>query len=106
MCFESDGELENVSSIGSDDEREAESDAQGRATAVIILLSPLLPYMPSVDLCIQALRPIVCLGAFLLERQPNSRSHERVAAQHEIIISGVPDATNPKDIRTKVLEIV
>ena len=57
----------------------------------------------------QALRLFVRLGrpfsALLLERQNNSQ-YKRVASDCEIIVSGVPYQTNPKDLRAKVLEIV
>ena len=62
-----------------------------------------------VDTSIQALRLIAHLGcpfnALLLGQQSNGQ-YKRVAAEHEIIITGVPSQTNPKDIRAKVLEIV
>ena len=44
-------------------------------------------------------------NALLLEQQPNCQ-HKRVAAEQEIIVPGVPDKTDPKDIRAKLVEIV
>ena len=57
----------------------------------------------------RALRLIVQVGrpfsALLLQRQPHNQ-YKRVATDCEIIISGVPYQTNPKDLQAKVLEIV
>jgi hypothetical protein len=62
-----------------------------------------------VDTSTQALRLIARLGcpfnALLLERQSNGQ-YRRVAAEHEIIVPGVPPQTNFKDLRAKVLEVV
>jgi hypothetical protein len=96
----------------SDDEQEAESDAsEGQGTDdASVPVSP-LHAEPSarVDTSIQALRLIARLGcsfnALLLERQSNGQ-YKRVAVEYEIIVPGVPSQTNPKDIQTKVLEIV
>jgi hypothetical protein len=98
--------------IVSDDEGEAESDASsGDGTDDALASASPLHAEPStrVDISIQALRLIARLecpfNALLLERQSNGQ-YKRVATEYEIIVTGVPSNTNPKDIRAKVLEIV
>lgn len=110
----SDDEWEAVpkSEAGSSDEAETESDVDsadgsGDASAPA---SPLTAEPSTrVDPATQALRLIARLGrpfnALLLERKSNGQ-YKRVAAGHEIIVSGVPYETDPKDIRAKVLEVV
>ena len=77
----------------------------GSVPATPSRVKPLAP----VDLYRQALWLIVRLGrpfsTLLLEWQ-NNKQYKRVATDCEIIISGVPCQTNPKDLRAKVLEIV
>jgi hypothetical protein len=108
----SDDEWEDESDAGPDDEQEAESDGDeddciddASAPASPLYAEP----SPQVDTFTQALRMIARLGcpfnALLLERQPNGQ-YKRVAANHEILVPGLPSKTNPKDIRAMVLEIV
>jgi hypothetical protein len=98
--------------VDSSDEAEAESDAgSGDGTDDASAPASPLHAEPSarVDPSTQALRLIARLGrpfnALLLEQQSNGQ-YKRVAAEHEIIVPGVPYQTNPKDIKVKVLEIV
>ncbi|KAF8555600.1 hypothetical protein OG21DRAFT_844394 [Imleria badia] len=110
--FVSDDELEAESDVGSSDEEEAESDA-GSGDGTDDASEPASPLHaePSarVNPSTLALRLISRLGrtfnALLLEQQPNGQ-YKRVAAEHEIIVPGVPYQTNPKDIKARVLEIV
>ena len=60
------------------------------------------PYTQAFRLIVRLERPF---SALLLERQSNGQ-YKRVAADHEIIVPGVPYGTNSKGIRAKVLEIV
>ena len=107
--FVLDDEQEAQSDVGSSEEAGAESDA-GDGTDASAPASP-LHAEPSarVDTSTQALRLITRLGcpfnALLLERRSNGQ-YKRVAAEYEIIVPGVLSQTNPKDIRTQVLEIV
>ena len=65
--------------------------------------------LAQVDSSTQALRLIARLGrpfnALLLEQQSN-KQYKRVAAEHEIIVPGIPFRTDPKDVRAEVLEII
>jgi hypothetical protein len=96
----------------SDDEWESESDA-GSADGTDDAPAPASPLHTGisarVDTSTQALRLTARLGcpfnALLLERQSNGQ-YKRVAAEHEIIVPGVPPQTNFKDLRAKVLEVV
>ena len=95
-----------------DDEQETESDAgSGDSTDEASAPASPLNAEPSAraDTSTRALRMIARLGcpfnALLLEQQSNGQ-FKRVAAEHEIIVPGVPSETNPKDIRAMVLEIV
>ena len=109
--FMSDDEPESRSDSGSCDEPEANSDAGSGdvddASAPASLLHA--ESLAWVDLCTSGLRLIARLGcpfnALLLEQQSNSR-YKRVATEHEIIIPGIPSKTKPKDIKSKVAEIV
>ena len=102
----SDDDEEDDSVADSSDEADAKSDDAAGPD------SPLHaePSAP-VDPLTLALRLIARLGrpfnVLLLERQSNGQ-YKRVAAEHEIIVPGVPYKTSPKDIkaRAKVLEIV
>lgn len=111
---ESDGEDE--SDAGFDDEPEAEfnagldndndDDDDTSASASPLHAEP----SARIDRYTLALRLIARLrrpfNALLLERQPNGQ-YKRVAAEQEIIVSGVPShQITVKAIRTKVLEIV
>ncbi|KAF8555608.1 hypothetical protein OG21DRAFT_1483747 [Imleria badia] len=104
--FLSDDGQETESDIGSE-----ESEAGSDATHDPSVPTSALHAEPSarVDACTQALRLVARLGcpfnALLLEQQSNGQ-YKRVAAEHEIIVPGVPYKTNFKDIRAKVLEIV
>ncbi|KAF8133372.1 hypothetical protein EV363DRAFT_1162077 [Boletus edulis] len=115
----SDDHDESVSDDESEDESDADSSEAPKPNAdsgdtddddnSSAPASPLHAPSARVDRYTQALRLFSHLGhpfnALLLERQPNNQ-YKRVATEHEIIISGVPYQTNPKDIRVKVLEIV
>ncbi|KAF8550593.1 TPR-like protein [Imleria badia] len=95
-----------------DDERLVESDG-GSGNGTRDTSTPSSPTSPEpsprVDPSTRALRFIARLGrpfnALLFEQQSNGQ-FKRVAAEHEIIVPGVPYQTNLKDIPTKVLEIV
>ena len=110
--FVSEDERQAESDVGSSDEEEAESDA-GSGDGTVDTSAPASPLHAEpearVDTSTQALRLIALLGcpfnALLLERQSNGQ-YKRVAAEHEIIVQGVPFKTNPKHIQAKVLEIV
>ena len=109
--FVSDDEREAESDVGLSHEAAAESDAgSGDGTDDASAPASPLHVEPSarVDTSTQAFRLIARLGspfnALLLERQSNGQ-YKRVAAEHEIIVRGVPQM-NPKEIRAKVLEIV
>jgi len=100
------------SDVGSNNEAEAESGAgSGDGTDDASAPASPLHAEPSAraDTSTQALRFIAHLGrpfnALLFQRQ-SDRQYKRVAAEHEIIVPGVPSQTDPKDIRVKVLEIV
>jgi hypothetical protein len=109
--FVSDDERETESDVGSSEEMEAESYAgSGNGTDASAPASPLhAEPLARVDTSTQALRLITRLGCpfnvLLLERRSNGQ-YKRVAAEHEIIVPGVPSQTNPQDIRAKVLEVV
>jgi len=103
---------DGLSDDESTDESESESDAgstdpdDDSAPTSPLAAEPLA----RVDRDTLALRLIARLGrpfnALLLEQQSNGQ-YKRVAAEHEIIVSGVPYETNfKKGIRTKVLEII
>ena len=110
--FMSDDEPESESDVGSSDEAGADSDA-GSGSGDHDASAPASPLhaepSPRVDSSTLALRLVVRLGrpfnALLLEQQPNGQ-YKRVAAEHEIIVPGVPYQTKPKDIKLKVVEIV
>ena len=97
-----------VDGFVSDDEREA-----GSGNGIDDASAPVSPLHtePSarVNTSTQALRLIARLGrpfnALLLEQQSGDQ-YKRVAAEHEIIVPGVPSQTNPKNVQVKVLEIV
>ena len=109
--FMSDDEPESESEVGSSDEAEADSDAgSGDAGDASAPASPLhAEPLARVDPYTLALRLIARLGrpfsVLLLEQQSNGR-YKRVAADNEIIVPGVPSKTKPKDIKSKVMEIV
>jgi hypothetical protein len=67
------------------------------------------PIRARVDPSTLALRLIARLGrpfnVLLLEQQANGQ-YKRVAAEHEIIVPGVPYKTDPTNIKSKALEIV
>ncbi|KAF8550860.1 TPR-like protein [Imleria badia] len=108
----SDNEPEAESDVNSSDEAGAESNA-GSGDGTDDASEPPSPSHaePSarVDPFTLALWLIARLGrpfnALLLEQQANDQ-YKRVAAEHEIIVPGVPYQTNPKDIKAKVVEIV
>ena len=109
--FMSDDEPESESEVGSSDEAEAASEAgSGDADDASAPASPLhAEPLARADPYTLALRLIARLGrpfnALLLEQQSNNR-YKRVAAEYEIIVPGVPSKTKPKDIKSKVVEIV
>ena len=108
--FMSDDESEPESDVGSSDEAEADSDAGSGENDASVPASPLhAKPLARVDSCTLALRLVARLGrpfnALLLEQQPN-RQYKRVAAEHEIIVPGVPNKTDLQDIKLKVVEIV
>ncbi|KAF8554888.1 hypothetical protein OG21DRAFT_1496708 [Imleria badia] len=108
----SDDELEAESDVDSSDEAEAKSET-GSDDGTNDDSEPASPLQveasAQVDPSTLALRLISQLGrpfnALLLEKQSNGQ-YKRVASEHEIIVPGVPYQTNPKDMKTKVLEIV
>ncbi|KAF8549390.1 hypothetical protein OG21DRAFT_1500458 [Imleria badia] len=108
----SDDEPEAEPVVDSSDEAAAKSDASSGA-GTDDASEPTSPWHaePSarVDPYTLALRLITRLSrpfnALLLEQQPNGQ-YKRVAAEHEIILPGVPYKTNLKDIKTKALEVV
>ena len=110
--FMSDDEPEAESDAGSSEEGEAKSDA-GSGDDADDVSAPVSPShavpLARVDPSTLAFQLIAHLGrpfnALLLEQQSNSR-YKRVAAEHEIIVPGVPYKTNPNDIKAKVLEII
>ena len=110
--FVSDDEQEVGSDACLSDEAEAWSDG-GSGDGNDDASAPASPLhakpLARVNASTQALRLIARLGcpfnALLLEQQSNGQ-YKRVAAEHEIIVPGVPPHTNPKNIRAKVLEIV
>lgn len=65
--------------------------------------------MPRVDDYTRALQMLARLGqpfnALLLVRQPNGE-YKRVAAENEIVVSGLGTDINLKNIQAKVLEIL
>ncbi|KAF8427619.1 hypothetical protein L210DRAFT_3136356 [Boletus edulis BED1] len=113
--FESDDEREAESNVGSDDKwdsNSAESDGDSEhSTEYNSAPNSPLHAEPAaqMDPYTQALQLIVWLGrpfnALLLEQQSNNQ-YKRVAAENEIVISGVPYHTDPNDIEVKVLEII
>ena len=106
----SDDERDDESEVGSTHTEESDAGSGDGTDDASAPASP-LHAEPSarVDTSTQALQLIARLGcrfnALLLERQSNGQ-YKRVAAEHEIIVPGVPSKTNPKDIRAKVFEIV
>ena len=112
--FELDGEPEVEFDTGSDDMAETEPNASsGNATnGRSAVISP-LGAKPSaqVDRYTHALRLVARLGrpfnALLLERQLGTKQYKRVAAEHEIILPGVPPGFDlKKGIRVESLKIV
>ncbi|KAF8552779.1 hypothetical protein OG21DRAFT_1511030 [Imleria badia] len=108
----SDDEPEAESDVDSSNEADAKCDAgSGDGTDDDSEPASPLHAEPSarVDPSTLAFRLIAQLGrpfnALLLEKQSNGQ-YKRVAAEYEIIVSGVPYQTNPKDIKVRVLEIV
>jgi len=104
---------DELSDDESTDESESESDA-GSADTEDDSGTPTSPLaaepIARVDRDTLALQLIARLGrpfnALLLEQQSNGQ-YKRIAAEHEIIVSGVPYVTNfKKGIRVKVLEII
>ncbi|KAF8125309.1 hypothetical protein EV363DRAFT_1103511, partial [Boletus edulis] len=94
--FESDDEREAESDVGSDDNSAPNSPLHAEPAAQMD------PYTQALQLIVWLGRPF---NALLLEQQSNNQ-YKRVAAENEIIISGVPRHTDPNDIEVKVLEIV
>ena len=106
-------EAESGVGPGSSQEAECDSDAGSADGTDHDASAPASPLhaepSPRVDTSTQALRLLSRLGcrfnALLLEQQ-NGWQYRRVAAEHEIIVRGIPSKTNPKDIQVKVLEII
>ena len=111
--------IDPVDGFMSDDESEAESDAGplGDGTGHGDASMPISPSHPEplarLDHYTLALRLTAHLehpfNALLLEKQADGHQYKRVAAEHEIVIPGVPyksDRDLVKDIRVKVLEVV
>ena len=111
--FVSDEEQEAESDAGSDDVAETESNASsGNSTNDGSVQIEPLHAEPSarVDRYTHALRLIARLGrpfnALLFERQSGTHHYKRVAAEHEIILQGVPPEIDLKrGIRVRSLEI-
>ena len=99
--------------MGSSDEAEADSGSGvglGDADDASAPASPLhAEPLARVDPYTLALCLIARLGhpfnVRLLEQQSDGR-YKRVAANNEIIVPGVPPKMKPKDIKSKVMEIV
>ena len=98
------------SDVDSSDETESDAGSADGANDASAPVSP-LHAEPSarVDTFTQALRLLARLArpfnALLLEQQSNGQ-YRRVAAEHEIIVPGVPSKTHPRHIQAKVLEII
>ncbi|KAI5993767.1 hypothetical protein F5J12DRAFT_962910 [Pisolithus orientalis] len=90
---------------GGDSESDIDSDSDGVVPPSSLHAAP----TPRVDGYTQALEMIARLGkpfnALLLVQQPNGE-YKRVATETEIVVSGLGTNITPRNIRTKVLEIL
>lgn len=102
--------LYSVVGWGSDSESDTDSDFDLDCDTGSDEIVPLHAVaLPQVDHYTRALQVIARLGqpfnALLLVQQPN-RGYKRVAADKEIVVSGLGTNITPKNIRAKVLEIL
>lgn len=111
---ESDDEADAESDVGSSDRSEPDSDAgSGDGTDDASERVPPSDADPSAQVnssSLVALRLIARLGrsfnALLLKEKSNRQQYRRVAAEHEIIVPGVPYKTNHSNIQVGELEVV
>ncbi|KAI5981867.1 hypothetical protein EDC04DRAFT_2916171 [Pisolithus marmoratus] len=92
---------DSESDVDSDSDLDYNTGSDGVASLHVVPAHPVGRYTQSLQMIARLAQPF---NALLLARQPNGE-YKRVAADHEIVVSGLGTDITPKNIRAKVLKI-